>query len=116
MRFFIVKKDPIPCKLCSAFIAKEELCARTFNKNSVTGIGYSQYYHPECYQKHWNQQFEQAWMYWKQQDSPLTGGRPRKYKDSVRANSLKTLQRHHKSLGHMTRVEEIQKEIKELEA
>jgi len=116
MRFFLVKKDPIPCKLCHTFVEKGKLCARTFNKNSMTGLGYSQYYHPECYQKHWNQQFEQAWIFWEQQALPLTGGRPRKHKDPARANSLKTLLGYHRKLGHTARIEELQEEIGELEA
>lgn len=114
MKFFYAKHPHI-CLYCRAEISQGEPFVRLIINNRQGGkIGLI--FHPECYPR-WNEEkFNQRFLNWlSNQIPPRKRGRPRKYKDSVEANRLKTRQNQYRKAGNEDRVKELEIEIKEME-
>jgi len=114
MKFFFAKHPHI-CLYCRAEISQGEPFARLSIDNRQGGeIGLL--FHPECYPKWDEEKFNQRFLTWKRdQIPPRKCGRPRKYKDSVGANRLKTRQNQYKRAKNWDKVEELGIRLKEME-
>lgn len=114
MKFFFAKDTHI-CLYCRSEINQGEAFVRLSIKNRQGGeIGLM--FHPECYPKWDEKKFNQRFLDWRRgQIPPRKRGRPRKYKNPVEANKLKTLQNHYRKAGNTDRVAELEIKLKELE-
>lgn len=114
MRFFFAKSTHI-CLHCRAGISQgEPFCRLIINNRQGGKMGLI--FHPECYPK-WNEEkFNQRFLRWmSDQIPPRKRGRPRKYKDSVKANRLKTRQNQFRKAGNEAKVKELEGRIKGME-
>ena len=114
MKFFFAKSTHI-CLYCRSEINQGEPFGRlTINNRQGGKMGLI--FHPWCFSKWSEEKFNQRYLNWeRQQIPPRKRGRPRKYKDSEKANRLKSLLTYHKKAGNIGRVGGIERELKELE-
>lgn len=117
MRFLQLKKDKF-CYDCgsSIFAGEEAVVIRIRHAN---GIVIPQFFHTDiCYEK-WNcESYVNRLLAWRQGVVPLKKkprlGRPRKYKNILKADKISGLLRYYRRKGNLDKVQELEQELSNL--
>lgn len=113
MRFCHLKEDR-ECKGCGSLIFKSE--EAVFIRYPVqNGFILPFGFHPQCFIDWNNQVFMYRLERWRQGDVPKKKkprrGRPRKYKNYLKADRIQALLRYHRKAGHTEKVQELEEQL-----
>uniref|UniRef100_A0A6M3IE83 Uncharacterized protein n=1 Tax=viral metagenome TaxID=1070528 RepID=A0A6M3IE83_9ZZZZ len=115
--------DFVGCSVAGHFIHKGELYIRATQLIRLVSGNFRRdkfSYHPECWEQFMYRLMEEVKKAVKERREkmvePVKGevGRPRKYTDPLKAQTIKANIHYHKRVGNKDRVKELGKELKEL--